>query len=164
MNTKHSFHSNQGLFGNTISRHVREFHNQKSPGSEVDMGLSRRKFLQSTAGAATLALASGLWTPQLAQAGEHAVAAPKPIPGGVSPLGIFIHHFPPLPTGTSLQNLSDPSQIGDFSGFVGINRVRGAGTGSGFASPLAFQADMGFMKGVYIGEDGEHHHGAFVFI
>jgi hypothetical protein len=105
-----------------------------------------------------------LWRPHLAKADEGKNAQPKPIPGGVSPFGIFIHHFPVSPTGTPLQSLTDPSQIGDFKGFVGLNRIRGAGTGSGFANPLAFQADMGFMKGVFIGEDGEQHHGAFVFI
>jgi hypothetical protein len=164
MNTKRPFLSNQTVIANRMSGHVRDFHSPRSVESGIATGLSRRKFLQTTAGAATLALAPGLWTPQIARAGEQVVAQPRPIPGGVSPLGIFIHHFPALPTGTPLQSLSDPSQIGDFSGFVGINRIRGAGTGSGFATPLAFQADMGFMKGVYIGDDGEHHHGAFAFI
>jgi hypothetical protein len=61
-------------------------------------------------------------------------------------------------------NLNDPSQITDFKGFVGLNRIRGAGTGAGFAGPLAFQADMGFMKGQFIAEDGDQHEGVFGFI
>ena len=41
---------------------------------------------------------------------------------------------------------------------------RGCDTGTGFAAPLAFQTDMGFMQGEFIGEDGEHHNRTFVFI
>jgi hypothetical protein len=92
---------------------------------------------------------------------------PKPIPGGVSPCGIFIHHFPPSP-GVPLSQINDPSQITDFNGFVGNTRIRGAGMGTdtttGATMPLNFQADMGFMKGEYIGQDGWHHHGTFGFI
>jgi len=110
---------------------------------------------------------SGLSISGLAQAapdsGNGKSVLPKPIPGGVSPLGIFIHHFPVIPTATPLQSLTEPSQITDFKGFVGLNRIRGAGTGKGFP-PLAFQADLGFMKGQYIGQDGEQHQGAFGFI
>ena len=83
---------------------------------------------------------------------------------GVSPLGIFIHHFPAQPTATPLASLNEPSQITDFKGFVGLNRIRGAGRGSGFAHDLAFQADMGFMKGVFIAENGKRHEGVFGFI
>ena len=89
---------------------------------------------------------------------------PKPIPGGVSPLNVFIHHFPAQPTATPLVNLSEPSQITDFKGFVGLNRIRGAGRGSGFTDPLAFQTDMGFMKGQFIAADGKLHEGVFGFI
>jgi len=145
----------------TISRHLREFHCQNSSRSGTG-GISRRTFLQSATSTAGLAL----WKPQLAEAtqGRGMTAEPKPIVGGNSPFGIFIHHFPALPTGTPLQSLNDPSQITDFKGFVGLNRIRGAGRGSGFADPVAFQADVGFMKGAFIGEDGKHHEGAFGFI
>ena len=33
-----------------------------------------------------------------------------------------------------------------------------------FGETLAFQADMGFMKGVFIAEDGKLHEGVFGFI
>ena len=113
-------------------------------------------------------MSSGLCVPELAQAAPHKDkkeknVLPKPIPGGVSPLGIFIHHFPVIPTATPLQNLTEPSQISDFKGLVGLNRIRGAGRGKGLPA-LAFQADLGFMKGLYIGEDGKRHHGTFCFI
>jgi hypothetical protein len=149
--------SRHSFLGRRISQHLRDFHRR----SDTDEGVSRRNFLTSAAGAAGLAF----WIPELAQAqGNGKSAAPKPIPGGVSPLGIFIHHFPAQPTATPLQSLNEPSQITDFKGFVGLNRVRGAGIGAGYADPLAFQADMGFMKGQFIAEDGKLHEGVFGFI
>jgi len=68
------------------------------------------------------------------------------------------------PAGTPLSQLTEPSEITDFNGFIGDTRIRGAGTGTGFTNPLAFQTDMGFMQGEFAGEDGEHHQGTFVFI
>jgi hypothetical protein len=151
----------ESLVGRGIVRHVREFHSGNVPGSNV----SRRSFLTNSAGAAGLVF----WTPGLgsAQGNGQAVGKssdPKPIPGGVSPLNIFIHHFPALLTPNPLANLSDPSQITDFKGFVGLTRLRGGGTGSGFAGPLAYQSDMGFMKGQFIAVDGKLHEGVFGFI
>ena len=58
-------------------------------------------------------------------------------------LGIFIHHFPALPTAAPLSALNEPSQITDFKGFVGLNRIRGLGNSPQFRDPLSFQADMG---------------------
>lgn len=154
--------SQHSFLGRRISRHLREFHSGNSSHSGNGRSVSRRNFLTNAAGAAGLAF----WIPQSAQAaqGRGKSADPRPIPGGVSPFGIFIHHFPAQPTSAPLQALNEPSQITDFKGFVGQNRIRGAGTGSGFAGPLAFQADMGFMKGVFIAEDGNLHQGVFGFI
>ena len=122
--------------------------------------LSRRQFVGATAG---LVVGAGL-SPGQAQGGNpHTNAAPTPIPGGVSPFGVFIHHFPVGPTGTPLPNITDPSQITDFNGFVGLNRIRGAGAGTGLASPT-FQADMGFMVGEYVAVDGKHYNTSFGFI
>ena len=122
--------------------------------------LSRRQLMKSAAG---LGVISGLGMPKLAYAQAQS-GEPVPIPGGVSPFGILIHHFPVPPTGTPLSNLMEPSEITNFNGFIGDTRIRGAGFGTGFASPLAFQTDMGFMQGEFVGEDGEHHQGTFVFI
>jgi hypothetical protein len=160
MNTRSPLPFGHNFLDRRIIQHVREFHSQHSRNG-IEGGVSRRNFWSA---AVTAGLSSSLWLTQFASANEIKTALPKPIPGGVSPLGIFIHHFPALPTATPLQNLSDPSQITDFKGFVGLNRIRGAGWGTGFADPLAFQADMGFMKGVFIGEDGKQHHGDFGFI
>ena len=152
--------SRDDLLRRRISQHFRDFH-------AADSTTPRRSFLRSAAGIAGLGL-SGLGIPGLAQAddgdtGKGKSVSPNPIPEGVSPFGIFVHHVPVSPTTTPLQSLTEPSQITDFKGFVGLNRIRGGGMGQGFPS-LAFQADMGFMKGVFIGTDGKHHQGAFAFI
>jgi len=144
------FVSRRSFLGRGISRHIHEVHG------------GRRQFLTSAAGVAGLAF----WYPERAEAGEGKgkSSAPKPIPGGAMPLGIFIHHFPAQATATPLAALNEPSQITDFKGFVGLNRVRGLGTSPQFGNPLAFQADMGFMKGQFVAEDGNQHEGVFGFI
>ena len=56
----------------------------------------------------------------------------NPIPGGVAPFqpfGVFIHHNPLNPM-VALADISDPSQITDFDGFVGLTHIRGGGTGT----------------------------------
>src|SRR5262245_44748951 len=124
-------------------------------------GISRRRFLGTAAG---LAVGAGVSTTLGAQRGNpHRDASPKPIPGGVSPFGVFIHHFPIAAPGTPLSNIAEPSQITDFNGFVGLNRIRGFGSGTGFPS-LSFQADMGFMVGEYVAMDGKHYNASFGFI
>jgi hypothetical protein len=124
-------------------------------------GLSRRQFFGTTAG---LALGAGLSTRLGAQGGNpHVDAAPLPIPGGVSPFGVFIHHFPILSAGAPLAGLNEPSQITNFNGFVALNRIVGNGSSPGFP-PLTFQADMGFMDGEYVAKDGKHYHATFGFI
>jgi len=145
----------QRLVERRIARHFQQFHSAE--------GVGRRNFLQRTAGVAGLALASAVWTSQPGKAQDR-TAEPKPIPGGATPLGILVHHFP-LPTNAPpLSQINDPSEITDFNGFIGDTQIRGGGTGTGFAQTLAFRADMGFMQGEYVGEDGEHHHGTFVFV
>jgi len=142
--------SRDSFLGRHVRRHLREFHSD------------RRKFLTSAAGAAGLAF----WLPDRAHAGQGKgkSADPTPIPGGVSPLGIFIHHFPAQLTPAPLSTLNEPSQITDFKGFVGLTRLRGAGTSPQYAATLAYQSDMGFMKGQFLAGDGSLHQGVFGFI
>jgi hypothetical protein len=82
-------------------------------------------------------------------------------------LGVFIHHNPLNPK-NPLAQISDPSQITDFDGFVGLTHIRGGGMGtdtaSGAAAPMAFQTDMGFSQGTFIATDGQTRHGTFVFV
>jgi hypothetical protein len=124
-------------------------------------GVSRRRFFGTTVG---FALGAGLSPALRAQGGNpHVDAAPLPIPGGVSPFGVFIHHFPLPAPGTPLAAINEPSQITNFNGFVGANRIVGIGTSPGFG-PLTFQADMGFMDGEYVAKDGKHYNATFGFI
>jgi len=112
----------------------------------------------------------GFLRPTTARADEDDEGQPNPIPGGVapfSPFAIFIHHNPLNPA-LPLANLSDPSQITDFKGFVGLTHIRGGGTGTntatGASMPLAYRADMGFSQGEFIGTDGKHHEATFGFV
>ena len=121
-------------------------------------GVSRRHFFSATG----LVLGGGLSTKLGAQGfNPHVDASPLPIPAGVSPFGVFIHHFPAIPNSTPLEALNEPSQITNFNGFVGLNHVRG--TGSSSLGPLTFRADVGFMDGVYVAKDGKHYHATFGF-
>ena len=134
--------------------------------------LSRRSLIR---GAAGTALGAGLLRSKLVYADESdnesaACVGPNPIPGGVTglkPFGIFIHHNPLNPA-KALADISDPSQITDFDGFVGLTHIRGGGTGTdpatGAPTSLAFQADMGFSQGKFIGTDGRQHRGTFAFV
>lgn len=137
------------------------------------LAVSRRAFLGRAAGAGTV-LGAGLLGPKVLLARDdddngHR-GRPNAIPGGIAPFApfaIFIHHVPPTP-GMPVADINEPSQITDFSGFVGITRIRGGGTGintdTGDTQDLAFQADMGFNQGTFIGTDGRHHEGTFAFV
>jgi hypothetical protein len=135
---------------------------------------SRRDLVRNTAGAA---LGAGLLGSRLVYASTNQddsdlskCVGVNPIPGGIAPFkpyGVFIHHNP-LNAATPLANLSDPSQITDFDGFVGLTHIRGSGMGTdtttGATTPLLFGADMGFSQGTFIGTDGEPHHGTLAFV
>jgi hypothetical protein len=136
--------------------------------------VNRRNLIR---GAAGTAVGAGLFHSKLVYANDDdgdseraGCVGPNPIPGGVTglkPFGIFIHHNPLSPL-TSLPDISDPSQITDFDGFVGLTHIRGGGTGTdtatGATTRLAFQADMGFSQGKFIGTDGRTHEGTFAFV
>jgi hypothetical protein len=135
--------------------------------------MSRRNLLR---GAAGTVLGAGLARPKLVYARdedddrESGCVSPNPIPGGVvglKPFGIFIHHNPLNPA-KALADINDPSQITDFDGFVGLTHIRGGGMGTDLATgamtPLAFQADMGFSQGKFIGTDGRQHRGTLAFV
>ena len=130
---------------------------------------SRRAFLGNVAGAGTV-LGAGLASQKPANANNDGNSQPNAIPGGVAPFapfGVFIHHNP-LNAALPLASLNDPSQITDFKGLVGLTHIRGGGTGTntmtGATQSLAYQADMGFSQGEFIGTDGRHHQGTFAFV
>ncbi len=122
--------------------------------------LSRRQFMGAAAGASGLALTSPLWMPTLVAAGLRG-AEPNPIPGGTeTPFG-FLHFFFP-------GHNNEPSTITDFAGAIGLADLEGTGVGfdagSGDATELVWGADLRFMRGKFIGMDGQLHRGAFGFI
>ena len=130
---------------------------------------SRRAFFGNVAGAGTV-LAASLVSPKPAHADGEDNGQPNPIPSGGAPLtpfGIFVHHHPLNPA-LPLASLSDPSQITDFKGFVGLTNIHGGGTGTntmtGAQQTLAFRADMGFSQGEFIATDGRQHQGTFAFV
>lgn len=146
----------------------------QSLGLQKSEGLSRRRLLRGSAGAvlgATLSYSKLVSADDDHGADESAACVgPNPIPGGVvglKPFGIFIHHNPLNPA-NPLANIKDPSQITDFDGFVGLTHIRGGGTGTntqtGATMTLAYQADMGFSQGTFIGTDGRKHRGTFAFV
>lgn len=136
--------------------------------------LSRRGLLR---GAAGTALGGALLRPKLGYGkddddeGERGASiGPNPIPGGVAPVGpfgTFIHHNPlKVANRTAVAGISDPSQITDFDGFVGLTHIRGGGTGTDATGTrrLTFQADMGFNQGKFVGTDGHVHRRTFAFV
>ena len=131
--------------------------------------MTRRAFLGSAALAGGAAATASALLPQIAKADFDGVATvfPNPIGIGVAPFGIPIHHFPPVPA-FGPTAINEPSQITDFNGMVGVCRVKGAGTATALATNtktrLTFQVDNGFMDGLYVGEDGNTHHGTFAFV
>ena len=129
--------------------------------THVPMVMSRRHFLGTAAGAAALLFGSNFLSP--ARAAD--CADPRPIPGGFSEFGHFYHQLYP---NQDTAHTEDPSTITDFNGHIGLAYVEGMGMHTnkmtGVVSPLPFRVDLRFMKGVYVGEDGKKHHGAFAAI
>jgi len=146
----------KGLLQRKTDEHFRRFHSGAG-------NFTRRGFLSSAAAAAGLAVTSDFALPASVMAHKK-TAEPKPIPGGATVFGILVHHNPLPAVPTPLSQIGDPSEIGDFNGYVIDTQIRGLGTGTGLSAPVSFRADMGAMQGEYIGEDGGHHHGSFVFI
>ena len=88
---------------------------------------------------------------------------PKPIPGGFSfpafepvPSDPFIHVLPPIVP-------FEMSTIGDFDGTLGAADIQGTAHGSD-GTLYTFDADMRFMRGVYVDGAGHVQHGSFAFI
>jgi TAT (twin-arginine translocation) pathway signal sequence len=127
--------------------------------------LSRRQFLK-TAGAAMLgsALSPGLLRPSLVS--SQSPGSPVPIPGGTPVLGGGFHLFGP---GIIDPVNAEPSSITDFDGSVGLAYITGTVTRTNTVTnevlTLPFvNSDMRFMKGVFRGQDGKMHNGAFAFV
>jgi hypothetical protein len=129
----------------------------------------RRQFVRAAAGTVGGVFAAGLLRPAIAGARDP-IVMPNPIPGGFTGeqfgcpgvtelFHLFIPSFPAE---------DEPSTITDFNGFHGDAHIQGFGTATdtltGAQTRLFYDADIRFMKGVYIGVDGETHLGAFGFV
>jgi hypothetical protein len=123
--------------------------------------VSRRAFLRGSAGAAGLLLGSGLLQQLPARAAPPGTGQPKPIPGGITVGGTTFHLFLPGPG-------AEPATITDLNGFSGVAVLDGTwaatGTPTGGVASGVWEADMRFMKGLFVGTDGRRRQGAFAFI
>jgi len=104
---------------------------------------------------------SGLLWPTIASA-DRGTVAPKPLTYGFQPA-------PGLPTFrfSNIAADSELSTITDFKGKVGCARVQGVGTATGpdrKTETLLYDTDMRFMKGTYVGVDGDVHRGTFALV
>ena len=156
-------------------------------GTDGATAVSRRQFIQTTAGvAATVGMGTGIGLGLTAPAEarprrlprstgviEDCSPAPRPIPGGFNIRDTFGPRFPDsflhlfLP-GPGLE----PSTIFDFKGDVGVFNILGTGTRTeldddgeplGSEDDIPFATDVRFMDGVYVGVDGRKHKGTFGF-
>lgn len=123
-------------------------------------GFGRRGLLFGAAGFGGAAVGGGLLTAPQATAtsgGQHqlSTAAARHIPGGfqLEPGGEVFHVF--------LPGTGDPSTITDFKGVVGATIIDGRGTGANAAH--AFEVDVRFMDGTFVGLDGKRSVGTFGF-
>ena len=120
--------------------------------------LTRRQFM-----GVTVAGLAGTQLLHATPAFGTTTSAPKPIPGGfllptfaLVPSNPTVHVLPPV-IGFEM------STITDFNGTVAATEIQGTATGSDDSS-WYFDADMRFMDGEYVGEDGKHHNGTFGFV
>lgn len=132
--------------------------------------VSRRLVLQTAAGAAGMAVAGTLWAPGRGHAARMNAAMPKPIPGGIELGDGRVIHIHDNEWG------QEPSTITDFRGFVGVSQTQGKGAvtkgneaqgmraATATGDRLNYIANMRFMQGRYVGEDGAEHDGTAAFI
>jgi hypothetical protein len=125
-------------------------------------GVGRRGFVLGAAGLTGAAVGGG-WLTGAPAASAHpsrhrhlSTAAARPIPGGIQPLGPGTEVFHVI-----LPGQGEPSTITDFKGEVGVAVTDGRGTGPNAAH--AFEIDIRFMDGTFVGLDGRRSAGTFGF-
>ena len=123
--------------------------------------ISRRQFVRGSA--VVVAGLAGFDLFAAAPAFGDVGSPPKPIPGGFTvpdfgtvPINPAIHVLPPA-VGFEMATITD------FKGVLGAGEIQGSATGSD-SSSYAFDADMRFMGGEYVGSDGRRHFGTFGFV
>ena len=122
--------------------------------------MSRRQLLRRSAAAVGGLAGLNLLDPLTALARPAGEA--RPIPGGFAEDFSLVTHDPfihVLPPGIGFEM----STITDFNGAVGGAEIRGSARGSD-GTTYDFDADMRFMRGVYVGLDGHRREAAFGFV
>jgi hypothetical protein len=129
-----------------------------------DRGLSRRQFIATAAAASGAAVTSSLWFPELVAAAG--TGAPNPIPGGIAPFGPGGPTFHIFLPSMVIAGGHDPNTITDFRGVLALAETKGTGVGGVGSAKTTFnwEADVRLIKGVFVGQDRKHHHGAFAFV
>ena len=142
-------------------RHAAQAHAAHCPFSRA--GVSRRQFLQSTAGVTALAATLGS-TRAAGAPGGPGIGLVTPIPSTLSIFGEDFHVLAPPLTGVD----HDPSSVYNFNGAAGIAFISGAvdrtdrKTGESRTLPFVFN-DMRFMQGRFMGRDGHVRNATFAF-
>jgi hypothetical protein len=126
----------------------------------VSAGISRGQFVRRSALAVGAVAGLGLLRARGARGATP--ADPSPIPGGfdenfnIVPTGAFIHVLPPA-IGFEM------STITDFDGVIAAAEIQGTAHGND-GTAYTFDTDMRFMKGRYVGMDGQLRQGSFGFV
>jgi len=131
--------------------------------------LTRRQFIQTSAGAAALGavVGTGLLRPGAAQADGPGIGLAEPIPATFEFFpGVFSHvQFPPV----LINENSDPGTVFNFQGAVGAALISGTctqrnrRTGATRTLPYSMN-DMRFQKGVFRGRDGHKRGATFALV
>ena len=130
---------------------------------------TRRRFIQTSAGAAALGavVGSGLLRPGAVQAAGPGIGLAEPIPATFEFFpGVFSHvEFPPV----LIDENSDPGTVFNFQGTVGAALISGRcmqrnrRTGETRTLPYSMN-DMRFQKGVFRGRDGHTRGATFALV
>jgi hypothetical protein len=130
--------------------------------------LSRRRFGSTVAGTAALGAALGSELEEERSRSNWSFA-PVPIPSGTPALGGIFHVLGPG-TGAGHDPIdAEPATITNFNGFVGLAFLSGNVTRTNLKTgrrdlfPFV-ECDMRFMKGTFLGADGQDHRAAFAFV
>jgi hypothetical protein len=129
--------------------------------------ISRRRFLQATAGATAFGALGGpsALVADTAHAAAPGIGLALPIPATLDLLGADFHVQAPPLTGVD----TDPATVNNFQGAAGIAFISGTvertdrKTGETRLLPYLFN-DMRFMQGVFRGRDGHERNATFAFI
>jgi hypothetical protein len=126
----------------------------------VAAGMSRGQFLRR--GALAMGVLAGLGLSRARGASAFNPAEPLPIPGGfdenfnIVPSDPFIHVLPPT-VGFEMATITN------FDGIIAAAEIQGTASGTD-GTHYTFDTDMRFMRGRYVGTDGQLRTGSFGFV